>query len=77
MFPGYKDIFGLLSYVMKCMKIWLTPSPLRGSGIMELGGEKLSNGIIPFTNLAINTRSPTWMPLILSAFKVHCDVGNR
>jgi hypothetical protein len=42
MFPGYKDIFGLLSYVMKCMKIWLTPSPLRGSGIMELGGEKLS-----------------------------------
>jgi hypothetical protein len=39
---GYKDIFGLLSYVMKCMKIWLTPSPLRGSGIMELGGEKLS-----------------------------------
>jgi hypothetical protein len=24
------------------MKIWLTPSPLRGSGIMEFGGEKLS-----------------------------------
>jgi hypothetical protein len=27
---------------MKWMKNWLTPSPLWGSGIMELGGEKLS-----------------------------------
>jgi hypothetical protein len=39
---GVEGHFGLLGAFMKCMKLLLTPTPLRGSGIMGLGGEKLS-----------------------------------